>query len=73
MVSDKLGRTRSIIACCVISALACVGLIFANTAAAYLVAIFLVSFAYGGTSGINPVISTELFRQPRTPAPTMDW
>ena len=61
MVSDKLGRTRSIIACCVISALACVGLIFANTAATYLVAIFLVAFAYGGTSGINPVISTELF------------
>ena len=61
MVSDKLGRTRSIVGCCVISALACVGLIFANTAAAYLAAIFLVAFAYGGTSGINPVISTELF------------
>lgn len=44
-----------------ISALACIGLVFANTAATYLLAVFLVAFAYGGTSGINPVISTELF------------
>ena len=33
MVSDKLGRTRSIIVCCVISALACVCLLYTSDAA----------------------------------------
>ncbi len=59
-ISDRFGRTNSIIGCCVISALACL-LMIPATGPLYIVAVFLIAFTYGGTSGINPVISTELF------------
>lgn len=59
-VSDKFGRTNTIIACCILSAIACI-LMISATDIMYIVAIFLIAFAYGGNSGTNPVISTELF------------
>jgi OFA family oxalate/formate antiporter-like MFS transporter len=59
-VSDKLGRTVTIILCCIISALACLAMISAN-GLLYVLAVFLIAFSYGGTSGTNPVIATELF------------
>ena len=59
-ISDRFGRTNSIIGCCVISALACL-LMIPATGPLYILAVFLIAFTYGGTSGINPVISTELF------------
>jgi MFS transporter, OFA family, oxalate/formate antiporter len=59
-VSDRIGRTRSIILCAVISAFACTLMIFAQ-GIWYIAAVFLIAFAYGGSSGVNPVITTELF------------
>ncbi len=59
-VSDKLGRTITIVLCCIITAASCL-LMISATGALYVAAVFLIAFAYGGTSGINPVISTELF------------
>lgn len=59
-ISDRLGRTNSIIICCIVSAVACLLMISAS-GPLYILAVFLISFTYGGTSGINPVISTELF------------
>lgn len=59
-VSDKMGRTNTMIVCYFISAAACIWMIFAS-GIAYIVAVFLIAFAYGGTSGINPVVVTELF------------
>lgn len=59
-VSDKIGRTITIIICCVISAAACLLMIQA-TGVLYILAVFLIAFSYGGPSGVNPVMSTELF------------
>ena len=59
-VSDKLGRTNVLILCYVISAAACLMMIFA-TGPLYIAAVFLIAFTYGGTSGVNPVMATELF------------
>jgi len=59
-VSDKIGRTTSIIICALISAFACILMIFA-VGIWYVAAVFLIAFAYGGSSGVNPVITTELF------------
>lgn len=59
-VSDRIGRTRTISLCCVISALACVLVIFAQ-GSLYIVAVFLIAMTYGGTSGVNPVMATELY------------
>lgn len=59
-VSDRVGRTRSIILCALISASACIMMIFAE-GGWYVISVFLIAFAYGGSSGVNPVITTELF------------
>jgi OFA family oxalate/formate antiporter-like MFS transporter len=59
-VSDKIGRTTTIIACTLISASATILMIYA-TGLWYIAAVFFIAFSYGGISGVNPVISTELF------------
>lgn len=59
-LSDKIGRSTTIIVCCVLSALACIWIIFA-TGVAYIAAVFLIAMTYGGTSGVNPVMATELY------------
>jgi len=58
--TDRFGRTNTMILLYIISAFACIWMIFAS-GIAYIVAVFLIAFSYGGTSGINPVIVTELF------------
>ncbi|MDR0905704.1 MAG: MFS transporter [Oscillospiraceae bacterium] len=60
MLSDRLGRTRTIILCSVISAVGCI-LIISARGALYIAAVFLIAFSYGGAGGVNPVITTELF------------
>lgn len=60
VVSDKIGRTTSIILCAIISSTACLYMIFAQ-GVWYIVSVFLIAFAYGGSSGVNPVITTDLF------------
>lgn len=60
MVSDRLGRTKTAIVCAFIASVSCAVMIFAK-GAAFVAGIFFIAFAYGGTSGINPVITTELF------------
>jgi OFA family oxalate/formate antiporter-like MFS transporter len=60
MISDKIGRTRTIILCALISAVGCV-LIVSARGGAYIAAVFLISLSYGGAGGTNPVITTELF------------
>lgn len=59
-VSDKIGRTRTIIVCALISVVGCL-LIISATGALYIAAVFLIALSYGGTGGTNPVITTELF------------
>lgn len=59
-VTDRVGRTNTMIILYVISALACISMIFAS-GLPYIAAVFFIAFSYGGTSGINPVIVTELF------------
>jgi len=59
-VSDKIGRTTAVIVCALISAFACTLTIFA-TETWYIASVFLIAFSYGGASGVNPVITTELF------------
>ena len=60
IVSEKLGRTNTIIACSLISAAACL-LIMSARGAAYVAAVLMIAFTYGGVGGTNPVITTELF------------
>lgn len=60
MVSDKLGRTKTAVICALIASVSCVIMIFAKDLL-FVFGVFLVAFAYGSTSGINPVITTELF------------
>jgi Arabinose efflux permease len=59
-ISDKIGRTKTIMICSVISALACVLIIYAQ-GLAYVAAVFLIALSFGGIGGTNPVLSTELF------------
>ena len=59
-LSDRIGRTTTLIIGSVISIVSCL-LLVSGTGWVYIVAIFLVSYAFGGGSGVNPVISTELF------------
>lgn len=59
-LSDKLGRTRTMNLCAILSMASCLLMVFAK-GGLYIVAVFLIAFAYGGGSGINPVISTELY------------
>ena len=60
MLSDKIGRTNTIILGSLISAAGCV-LIISATGMLYIAAIFLIAVPYGGAGGTNPVITTELF------------
>lgn len=60
IISDKIGRTTTIILCALISACACL-LIIRATGSLYILAVFLIALSYGGTGGTNPVITTELF------------
>ncbi len=59
-LSDKIGRTITIILCSILTAAACLMMISAN-GFMYVITVFLIAFAYGGGSGTNPVMSTELF------------
>jgi len=60
LLSDKIGRTNTIILCSLISAAGCL-LIISASGISYIAAVFLIALSYGGTSGTNPVITTELF------------
>lgn len=60
MLSDKIGRSKTIILCSLVSALGCL-LIIPAKGLPYVAAVFLITLAYGGTGGTNPVITTELF------------
>lgn len=60
LVSDRLGRTKTAIACAIIASASCAVMIIAR-GPVFVAGIFFIAFAYGGTSGINPVITTELF------------
>ena len=60
IISEKIGRTTTIILCSLISAAACL-LIISAKGTAYVAAVLLIALAYGGTGGTNPVVTTELF------------
>ena len=60
MISDKIGRTSTLITCSLISVLGCL-LIIPAKGVVYIAAVFIISLAYGGNGGTNPVITTELF------------
>jgi len=59
-ISDKFSRSGIMIGCAIVTSVACVLMIFAKRGM-YLAAVFLIAFTYGGGSGIQPVMSTELF------------
>ena len=59
-LSDKIGRTNTIILGSLISAAGCL-LIISAKGILYIAAIFLIALPYGGAGGTNPVITTELF------------
>ena len=59
-ISDKIGRTSTIMLNAVISAAACVLIIYAQ-GIVYVLAIFLIAFSFGGMGGLHPVITTELW------------
>lgn len=59
-VSDKIGRTKTVMVCSLITVAACIMMIFAKDVM-YIVTVFLIAFSYGGCSGVNPVMATELF------------
>ena len=60
IVSDRIGRSRTVIACAVISAGACL-LVIGAKGYPYIAAVSLIAMSYGGSGSVNPVITTELF------------
>ena len=61
-VSDRIGRTRTIIALCLLTCAASLWMIRAS-GAPYVAAVFLIAFAYGGPSGVFPPLVREVFGQ----------
>ena len=59
-ISDKIGRTRTIMLASVVSAAACVLIIYAQ-GPVYVLAIFLIALSFGSMGGLHPVITTELW------------
>lgn len=61
-ISDRFGRTRTIIALCLLTCGASLWLVGA-VGIPYMTAVFLVAFAYGGPSGVFPPLVREVFGQ----------
>ena len=61
-ISDRIGRTRTILALCLVTCGASLWLVGA-VGIPYMVAVFLVAFAYGGPSGVFPPLVREVFGQ----------
>jgi OFA family oxalate/formate antiporter-like MFS transporter len=61
-VSDRIGRTRTVIALCLVTCGASLWLVGA-VGIPYVIAVFLVAFAYGGPSGVFPPLVREVFGQ----------
>ncbi len=61
-ISDRIGRTRTIVALCLLTCGASLWLVGA-VGIPYMVAVFLVAFAYGGPSGVFPPLVREVFGQ----------
>lgn len=59
-LSDKFRMSRIVIGYSIVASLSCILMIFAR-GPMYMVTVFLIVFTYGGGSGLNPVMSTELF------------
>ena len=59
-LSDKLGRSKSILAMTVVTIVASLMMIFA-TGALYTIAIFMIVFAYSGPAGVYPGMCGEKF------------
>ncbi|MGI5936826.1 MAG: MFS transporter [Oscillospiraceae bacterium] len=60
VLSDKLRMSWIVIGYSIVASLSCILMIFAR-GPVYMITVFLIAFTYGGGSGINPVMSTELF------------
>lgn len=61
-VSDRIGRTRTVIVLCLLTCGASLWMITA-AGAPYVIAVFLIAFAYGGPSGVFPPLVREVFGQ----------
>lgn len=61
-VSDRIGRTRTVIVLCLVTCGASLWMITA-VGAPYVIAVFLIAFAYGGPSGVFPPLVREVFGQ----------
>ncbi len=61
-ISDRIGRTRTIVALCLLTCGASLWLVGA-VGIPYMTAVFLVAFAYGGPSGVFPPLVREAFGQ----------
>ncbi len=59
-LSDKIGRVATMIILCVMTFIGAVALTFI-TGIPYMIAIFLIAFAYGGPSALNAAMSTDFF------------
>lgn len=59
-LSDRVGRTATVIALCLVT---CGASLWMNIAVGipYIIAVFLIAFAYGGPSGIFPPLVREVF------------
>ena len=60
ILSDKIGRTNTIILGSLVSLAGCL-LIISAEGVLYIAAVILIALPYGGAGGVNPVIATELF------------
>lgn len=60
-LSDKFGRAVPIMLSAIVSCLACVLMVFANTGILYVSAVFLIAVGYGGGSGCFPVLTRTIF------------
>lgn len=61
-ISDRIGRTRTILFLCLLTCGASLWMIRA-AGAPYVIAVFLIAFAYGGPSGVFPPLVREVFGQ----------
>lgn len=59
-ISDKIGRKQTVMLLCAIMAAACGMMIFA-TDYLFIISVILITFAYGGTSGVFPSLTADAF------------
>ena len=59
-LSDRLGRTRTIILLCILTIICASCLIFAGGGFYFIIVLFT-AFAYGGPSAVNPAATTDFF------------